>query len=230
MPSPVGYPNASSIDFLLLFFLPGPLTNQPSHCPLSMWPYYNLRPLLFSHKVDGQLYYPKFWPLEWFSLTMSFSTSPEWAFQSNFSLYVPTERVHPWFNFDLSPPLSAVHKGVPNMAILVSLGKRLVPEWWITWVFKPGLPASELHLWLLVLFFFDPNCTTSFLQWITAGFGQLYDVVSFPQLCSWWELLITWWLTVPRSGLVITRVVAQWEVFFRKLIIILWHRWHGLTT
>lgn len=105
MPNPVGYPNASSIDFLvpnlLLFLLPSPLTNQPSHFPLPMWLYYNLRPLLFSHGVDGQLYCSKFWPLGWFSLKTSFSTSPEWTVAHFSSISVCTY-ILSWSAHDLS--------------------------------------------------------------------------------------------------------------------------------
>lgn len=80
------YSNASSPEFLVpqssTLSSSWLLIKPPTHFPLpiSLYNYYYyLRPLLFPYKLDGQVYSPNFWPLGWFSITMSFSASHVWA-------------------------------------------------------------------------------------------------------------------------------------------------------
>lgn len=76
------------------------LIKLPSHFPLpiSLYNYYYyLRSLLFPYKLDDQVYSPHFWPLGWFSITMSFSADHEWAavhlsvYITGVSLYIHTK-------------------------------------------------------------------------------------------------------------------------------------------
>lgn len=189
-------------------FLSKPLTNQPSH---SVNIYSNYGPLLFPHKVDGQVYSSKLCPLEAlpllsrpFWMGLQFSHCPFLAFThiSRQSIYETSLGLFSLYPLVVRSPFkwgegdTSTIVWMTDMGIWVTCsGSLVVPICGQSWLL--GLSDFiNLHAWQ------DLACNGHF--WMCS-----YLVPHGQAFCLYWGPVLH-------------------QDLFLKRCVILWCRWHGL--